>query len=89
MADASYYIEINGKQYDRKLIELAEESVKGRGDGRISLSDAQKLLAAVKDGNVYTDIEKATMEYVRENYKFTPEADEWFRTEIRKWAATK
>lgn len=61
MADASYYIEINSKQYDRKLIELAEESVKGRGDGRISLSDAQKLLAAVKDGNVYTDIEKATI----------------------------
>lgn len=89
MADAPHYIEINGKQYDRKIIELAEESVKGRGDGRISLDDAQKLLAAVKDGDTYTDIEKATVEYVRENYKFTPEADEWFRTEIRKWAATK
>ena len=43
----------------------------------------------VKDGNSYTDIEKDTMAYIRDNYKWTDAADEWFRTEIRKWAATK
>ncbi len=89
MADSTYYIVIDGKQYDRKLIEIADKSVQGKGDGRISMEDAQELLAAVKDGNGYTDIEKATMEYIRDHYKFTDAADEWFRTEIRKWAATK
>ena len=29
------------------------------------------------------------MAYIRDNYKWTEEADEWFRTEIRKWAASK
>jgi len=85
----SYYKTIGGKHYDREMLEIADEAVAGAGDGRISVEDAQKLLGAVKDANKYTDIEKATMKYIRENYKFTYAADQWFRTEIRKWAATK
>ena len=85
----SYYKNIDGKNYDREMLEIADEAVAGVGDGRISVEDAQKLLGAVKDANKYTDIEKATMHYIRANYKFTYAADQWFRTEIRKWAATK
>ncbi len=85
----SYYKEIDGKKYDGEIIELAEKLTSGSGDGRISKEDAAQLLDAVKDGNSYTDIEKDTMEYVRQNFKWTDAADEWFRTEIRKWAATK
>lgn len=84
-----YYKTIDGKKYDGEVIELAEKLTAGQGDGRISLADAAKLLDAVKDGDSYTDIEKDTMAYVRENFKWTDEADEWFRSEIRKWAATK
>ncbi|MEI7013613.1 OmpA family protein [Leptospira licerasiae] len=85
----NYYVTIKGKKYDRGLIELAEKATSGKKDGRISIADAKKLLNAVKDNNTYTDIEKKTMEYVRENFQFTAKADEWFRTEIRKWAAEK
>ena len=85
----SYYKVIDGKKYDRELLEAADKAVAGRGDGRISLEDAKDLLNKVKDGNSYTDIEKDTMAYVRDNYKWTDEADTWFRTEIRKWAADK
>ena len=84
-----YYKTINGKKYDGELIELADDSVKGAGDGRISVSDAKKLFDAVIDGNVYSEVEKDTVEYIRDNYKWTDEADSWFRTEIRKWAASK
>ncbi len=85
----SYYKTIDGKKYDGELIELADKLTAGSGDGRISMEDAKQLLDAVKDGDTYTDIEKDTMAYLRENYKWTEAADEWFRTEIRKWAATK
>ncbi len=85
----SYYKIIDGVKYDKSLIEAADQATAGAGDGRISLEDAKKLLELVKDGNSYTDIEKETMKYIRENYKFTDAADDWFRTEIRKWAATK
>jgi hypothetical protein len=86
---ATYYKRIKGKNYDGKLISKAERSVKGRGDGRISLSDAKALLNTVRDSSDYTDVEKATMRHIRDNYDFTPEADRWFRTQIRSWAATK
>ncbi len=74
---------------DKDLITTAEKAIAGRGDGRISMEDAQMLLAKVKDGNIYTDVEKDTMEYIRNKFNWTYEANEWFKTEIRKWAATK
>ncbi|MEA3452362.1 MAG: hypothetical protein U9Q83_10740 [Bacteroidota bacterium] len=85
----AYYVTIDDKKMDKDLIDAAEEAVKGRGDGRISLEDAKLLLEKVKDGNSYTDVEKDTMEHIRNNFKWSSEADEWFRTEIRKWAAEK
>lgn len=85
----SYYKVIDGKKYKRAILEFVEEAVKGAGDGRISKDDAEKLLTLVKDGDTYTDVEKDTIKYVREKHKWTDAADEWFRTEIRKWAATK
>lgn len=84
-----YYIEMDGVKCDRKLIELADGAVSSAGDGRISIADAKALFAAVADHDTYTDIEKATMKYIRDNYNFTPEADAWLRTEVRKWAGTK
>lgn len=86
---SSYYKTIDGKKYDRELLELADELTQGQGDGRLSKGDAEKLIEKVTDGGNYTDIEKATMKYVRDTYKWTDAADEWFRTEIRKWAASK
>ncbi len=85
----AYYLVIRGKKYDRRMVELADGLTQGRGDGRISINDAKNLLRVVKDANNYSDIEKQTMEYIRKNYKFTKEGDEFFRTEIRKWAASK
>ena len=86
MSDA-YYKVINGKRYDRQMLEIAETATAGQGDGRISLADAQRLIKAVVDGGSYTDVEKQTMAYIRDNYRFTDEADAWFRAEIRRFAA--
>ncbi len=47
------------------------------------------FLMKVNDGNKYTDIEKETMDYIRQHFKWTEEADAWFRAEIHKWAGTK
>ncbi len=86
---AAYYRTIKGKTYDKSLLDAADKSVRGKGDGRISLSDAKKIFALVNDSGGYSDTEKRTMQYIRDNYDFTPESDKWFRGEIRKWAASK
>ncbi len=85
----SYYKVIDGKKYDKELLEAADKAVAGKNDGRISEADAKDLYEKVVDGNAYTDIEKATVKYIRDNYKWTEKADEWFRGEIRRWATTK
>ncbi len=58
----SYYKTLDGKKLDGRLLEMAEEAVKGDGDGRISKADAQMIIGAVRDGGAYTDVEKDTME---------------------------
>ena len=85
----NYYKIIDGKKMDSNLLEMAEKSVLGAGDGRISRNDAESLLNKVKDSGVYTEIEKNTMEYIRDNFKWTDSADDWFRAEIARWAVTK
>jgi hypothetical protein len=85
----SYYRIIDGKKYDKELLDLAEKLVRGQGDGQISVADAQKILEKVKDGNVYTEIEKETVAYIRDHFKWTDAADIWFRKEIRIWAGQK
>ncbi|AXR70138.1 OmpA family protein [Leptospira mayottensis] len=85
----NYYVTIKGRKYDRELIKLAEGFTSGKRNAKISVNNAKQLLKAVKDNDSYTDIAKHTIEYIRENYKFTEKSDEWFRTEIRKWATEK
>ena len=84
----TYYKIIDGKKYDREMLALADRLTQGKGDGRISVADAKKLIQTVQDGGKYTDVEKDTMAYIRDNYTFTDEANQWFRDEIRRWAAS-
>lgn len=85
----SYYKIVGGKKMDSRLLELAVKVVKGQGDGRISKLEGGVLLKAVTDAGVYTDVEKDTMDYIRNNFKWTEGADEWFRTQVSIWAGAK
>ena len=43
----------------------------------------------INDYNDYTQVEKLTVAYIRKNYKFTVEANQWLRAEIRTKATTR
>merc|ERR1719499_136898 len=72
-------IKIGGKTYDYVMVEAAKIATKGQGDGRISRADARLLCKAARpsgDGrSTYDAVEKATMAYIRQKYKFTPAGD--------------
>ena len=76
-----YYKTIGDKKMDGKMIDLASQSVKGAGDGRISVKDAEAILKSATDGNIITDVEKDTIEYLFKNFKWTTAAEEMFRKE--------
>lgn len=73
---AGYYRTIRGVRYDRSLLERAEQMVRGRGDGRISEADAEKLLRAVQDGPGMTKVETRTLLFISQSFKLTPPARE-------------
>lgn len=79
---ASYYRIIEGKRYDRALLERVEALTQGRGDGRISQSDAQELWSLVQDGRGITPTERATLEYAQIAYQWTDAAVEWLHHRI-------
>ena len=83
----SYYRQIDGIRYDRALIEAAEEAISGRGDGRISLADAERLLPLVTDGGTFTAAEQLTVAYLQEHFTWTDKADQWFRAALKDWGS--
>jgi len=83
----SYYKQIDGKRYKAITLKMADESIEGKGDGRISKEDAAKIFATISDGKSYTQVEKDTMRYIRGHYNWTEGADELFRKKVRSWAA--
>lgn len=83
----SYYKQIDGKRYKAITITMADKAVAGKGDGRISMEDAQEIFDTISDGKAYTQVEKDTMRYLRDHYKWTDSADTLFRKKVRSWAA--
>ena len=81
----NYYKQVGGKKLDGHLLEIADVAVAGGGDGRISKVDAEKLLEAVIEDNVFTDVERVTIDYIHKNYRWTESARDWFRDQIKNW----
>merc|ERR1712151_945894 len=73
-------ITIDGKQYDKEMILAARRATRGSKNVLVSMDDAKQIFEAARpDGNTgrstYNNLEKATMAYIRSNYKFTDAAD--------------
>jgi DNA-directed RNA polymerase subunit F len=84
----NYYKTIGGKKLDAGILDQAEAAVSGARDGRISKTDAQGLVKAVKDGGRITDIEKNTLLYAKKNFKWTDSASALLTKEIGKLKTT-
>ena len=85
--DETIFEVIEGKRYDKELIKVAKDLTNNNEE--ITIEGSKKLFTRIRDYDDYTQIEKQTVAYIRKKYKFTPEANQWLRKEIRKWASTK
>jgi len=67
-------------------LDVAEKVVAEHGEGtKLNLGDAKLLLEEAIDGNRYTDIERATMDYIKANYTFTASALTFLDRELKAW----
>ena len=78
------YINIDGKKYEKELLELAKKHTTGKGEGKLSKDEVADLFTSANDGQGITEIEKATLEYIRTNFEFTPAAAKDFDQEFAK-----
>lgn len=68
------YKSIDGVQYEKELLDLAEKHTTGKGEGNLSKDEVADLFASANDGAGVTDTEKLTLEYIRNNFSFTDAA---------------
>jgi prolyl-tRNA synthetase len=86
---SSHYKQIDGKKYSALLLDAVETMVADKGDGRISKDDAEELFLLIKKDEKYSDLEKETMSYIRDNFNFTDAGHNYFKKHIRSWAASR
>ena len=73
------------KPLDLELLCAAEGAVAGRGDGRISQEDLRELMAIVRGTGWFSPVEKATLDLIHRNYRFTRAAERLYRAELGNW----
>ena len=70
---------------DLELLCAAEGAVAGYGDGRISRSDFREIMAIIHDTGWFSLVEKATLEHIHDNYRFTKASERLYHSEIEAW----
>lgn len=68
------YVNIEGEQYEKELLDLAKHHTTGAGEGKLSKDEVAALFKSAKDGQGVTDTEKRTLAYIRKNFDFTDAA---------------
>lgn len=81
----NYYKVIDGLNFDAGLLNMADDLIKGQGDGRISIDNSNKLLTKIFDGGTITKVEYRTILYILKNYKLTNEASQYFLDNLIKY----
>lgn len=76
------YTTIDGVKYEKELLELAEKHTTGRNEGKISKDEAAELIESAKDGVAVTEVELATLKYIRETFPFTDAAAQYFDEQL-------
>ena len=70
---------------DLELLCAAEGAIAGYGDGRISRGDIQDIIAIVHGTGWFSPVEKATLEHIYDNYRFTKLAEKIYLNELENW----
>ncbi len=72
------YKNIDGVQYEKELLELAEEHTTGKGEGNLSKDEVMDLFKSANDGQGVTPTEHRTLEYIKKTFPFTDAAAKLF-----------
>ena len=78
----SYYQFIDGKKFDRSLLEAAEAVIEGKSINKFSINDAERIYGAFLADGKLTASERRTLNYLIQNYPWTIRAKKWIVNEL-------
>jgi len=82
----AYYKQINNKKYDKGMLDAAEKAAENKSeDGKITVKAAKEIFKEAIDGDRITDIEYATLDMIKEQFKWTSKAEKWLENALQKW----
>mmetsp|Transcript_15057 Transcript_15057/g.21128 ORF Transcript_15057/g.21128 Transcript_15057/m.21128 type:complete len:301 (-) Transcript_15057:808-1710(-) len=81
----SKYQQIDGKKYERSLLDLAHHLSK---DGSLNKQNAVELWAEALDGRGVSVIEAATIRYIQARFELTAGAHQYLRAMLEDWEAS-
>lgn len=78
-----YFREIDGKNYDRRLLDMAEGFSKKNVE--MAIRDVKRFFENLEKNtfSLQYHIEIKTLEYIRDNFKFTPSGKQLMETQIK------
>ena len=68
------YVQVDGEQYEKELLDLAKQHTTGAGEEKLSKDEVADLFKSANDGQGVTATEKKTLAYIRKNFEFTDAA---------------
>lgn len=78
------FITIDGKQYNRIILDRAKKLAAAKVDADLSVDDVGQLLEVITENSEANAFERETMIYVKDRYSWTNAAAEWLQIEINK-----
>jgi len=55
------------------------------GDRRLALGDLQEIMVIIRGTGWFSPVEKATLDLIHRNYRFTSAAEKLYHTELSNW----
>ena len=77
-----YFQFIDGKKYDRSLLNAAEAVLEGKSINKFTIKDAERIYGAFLVDGELTASERRTLDYLIQNYPWTIRAKSWIINEI-------
>lgn len=77
-----YFVFIDGKKFDRSLLEAANALLDGKTIKKFTLKDAERIYQTIlRDGSL-SACERRTLDYLLQNYPWTTHGKNWMLNEI-------
>ena len=77
-----YYQFIEGKKYNRNLLEAVHALVEGKTSGRLSQIDADRIWQYIMNDGIVSATERRTLHYLITHQTWQTNANQWFHNQV-------